>query len=290
MPDWSVLLSGDGVLEGPTWDEVQGLFYTNVTAGGVHHLDLATLRSACMVEHRKGIGGLALDERGDFVISGRNVAIKRRGGGPTELLFSGEGLGHEVIGFNDIAVTPDRTVAVGALGPGSLSPHTVEERAPPPDGQGTGRFYEVSRAGHRLLADDIGHPNGIAFSPDGRFAYASDSLRRCVYRFRVTDAGWSQRTILAQFEDGLPDGMATASDGTIWLALALAARVVVLSPDGALLRSYRTPYMLTTSVRFGGPGLRDIFVTTGSHGAPGGAAILGFRSPITGCPARRAAL
>lgn len=294
-PDFMTLFAGSGVLEGPTWDGRNGLYYTNVTLGGVHHLDLTTRTTSCVVEYRKGIGGLALTEAGDFVVSGRNITLKRRAGGGQEVLFSADNLGHPVIGFNDLAVTPTGTLAVGALGPGSLNPHAVDGRAAvPATGEATGRIYEIARGRSRLLADDIGHPNGIAFSPDGQTAYASDSLRRCVYRFRVTAEGWDQRAVFVQFDTGLPDGMTVASDGSIWLALALEAGIVVLDPGGTILKRYVTPVPLTTSVRFGGEDLRTVFVTTGSHaGSHAGdeaARILCFASPVHGIAARPASL
>jgi D-xylonolactonase len=288
---FETLFSGIGVLEAPTWDGAGGVYFTNVTAGGVYRVDLATGKVADVAPHRKGIGGLALTRDGNLVVSGRNVALKRPGG-DTQVLLDGDSLGRRIIGFNDLTVAPSGAVVVGALGPGAINPHAVDPHAPsPPIGTGTGAFFEVSRDGVRLLADDIGHPNGVAYALGGCSAYVSDSLRRCVYRFTVgPDGGWSERSIFAQFDGALPDGMAVASDGSLWLALALASEVVVLEPDGNVRTRIRTPIPLTTSVHFGGEDLRTAFITSGSHTGAEAATLLAIPAPVAGLPVPRADL
>lgn len=287
---FNTLFSGIGVLEAPTWDGAGGVYFTNVTAGGVYRVDLATRMIEDVAPHRKGIGGLALTRDGDLVVSGRNVAVKRPGG-ETQVLLDGESLGRRIIGFNDLTVAPSGTVVVGALGPGSINPHAVDPYAPSPAiGDGTGAFFEVGRDGVRMLADDIGHPNGVAYALGGRWAYVSDSLRRCVYRFAVGPDGWSERSIFAQFDGALPDGMAVAVDGSLWLALALASEVVVLETDGTVRTRIPTPTPLTTSVHFGGEDLRTAFITSGSHTGREAATLLALSAPVAGLPVPRAAL
>jgi D-xylonolactonase len=287
---FDVLFSGSGVIEAPTWDGAGGVYFTNVTAGGVYRIDLATRVVSDVAPHRKGIGGLALARNGDLVVSGRNVALKKTGG-DTQVLLDGESLGRKIIGFNDLTVAPNGAVVVGALGPGAINPHAVEAHAPPPAvGTGTGAFFEVSRDGTRLLTEDIGHPNGVAYAIGGRSVYVSDSLRRCVYRFAVGSDGWSDRSIFAQFDGALPDGMAVASDGSLWLALALASEVVVLEPDGKVRTRIPTPTALTTCVHFGGEDLRTAFITSGSHTGQEAATLLALPVSVAGLPVPRADL
>ena len=94
-PGFDTLFSGSGVLEAPTWDGAGGVYFTNVTAGGVYRLDLITRRIDDVAPHRKGIGGLALTQDGSLIVSGRNVALKRSGG-DTQVLLDGERLGREI--------------------------------------------------------------------------------------------------------------------------------------------------------------------------------------------------
>jgi sugar lactone lactonase YvrE len=287
---FSTLFEGRGVLEAPTWDAAGGVYFTNVTVGGVHRLDLASGTTKEVSPHRKGIGGLALTVAGDLVVSGRNVAVKRAGG-ETDVVLAGDGLGHTITGFNDLTVAPDGSIVVGALGPGSLDAHSVDGSArPPAEGAGSGAIYQVGRKGTKLLAADIGHANGIAFAPGGEAAYVSDSLRRCVYRFVVGEEGWSDRQVFARFDKGLPDGMAVTENGSLWLALALASQVVVLAPDGTVRDRIATPIALTTSVHFGGDDMRTAFITSGSHLEQEAATLLSRSVEVRGVPVPRADL
>jgi len=287
---FDALSTGTGIFEAPTWDEAGGVYFSNVTGGGVYRIDLATREVACVAPHRKGIGGLGLTVAGDLVVSGRNVAIKRAGG-DTDVVLDAAALGRTVIGFNDLTITPAGNIAVGALGTGSIDPHAIADRpSPPPPGAGTGAYFEVGSGGVQLLAEDIGHPNGIAYGPGGGVVYASDTLRRCVYRFDVGPRRWSNRTVFAQFDDGLADGMAVAEDGSLWLALALRGEVAVFEPSGKVRRRIATPTLLTTSVHFGGEGNRTALITGGSHTGAEPATLVALPVEVAGLPVPRAQL
>ena len=57
------LISGYTLIEGPVWDPSQGLLFSDVHDGGVFCLESnGTVHT--MVEHRRGIGGMALHESG----------------------------------------------------------------------------------------------------------------------------------------------------------------------------------------------------------------------------------
>lgn len=287
--DLEVMVEGRGLFEAPTWDGAGGLFFTNVTEGGAFRLDVSTRVVNCVAPHRKGMGGLALTEDEGFVVSGRNIALKHAGDPNTETLAEGAARDPALRGYNDLTVAPDGAIIAGALGVGALSPHTLTGREPaPPDGAGTGTIWRITGRSTDLLADDIGHPNGIAISTDGRTAYVSDTLRRVVYRYRTDGETWSERKIFATFPDGQPDGLALAEDGSVWLALALAGKLVVLSPEGAVTAAYRMPTPLVTSLCFGGANRRSAYVTTGAHGGRDPAYVLRFLSPVAGIAVPRA--
>lgn len=285
---FETLHSASGVLEAPTWDGAGGVYFSNVTAGGIYRYDLASKQVSEAYPHRRGIGGLALTERGELVLSGRNIGVQEAVG-QTRVLLEGAALDREVIGFNDLTISPQGNVVTGALGPGSINPHAIDPYAPaPPEGAGTGCFCEVGPAGVRILADDIAHPNGVAYSPDGRSVYVSDSLRRCVWRFSADEHGWRDRQMFARFDGALTDGMAIATDGSLWLALALASQIVVLEADGRERMRIATPVPLTTSIHFGGEDMGTAFVTSGSHTGEEPATLVAMNVNATGCVVPRA--
>ena len=52
------LATGYGLIEGPVWDDTQGLIYSDVIYGGVWAIDPATRLITEIVPKRRGIGGM----------------------------------------------------------------------------------------------------------------------------------------------------------------------------------------------------------------------------------------
>ena len=86
---------------------------------------------------------------------------------------------------------------------------------------------------------------------------------------------------------GVPDGLAVATDGSVWVAMAGGAVVVGWDTKGARVAEIPVPQSLVTSVCFGGADLRTLFVLTGhNHEHPdpaGGCAYMGS-AKVSGVP------
>ncbi len=130
-------------------------------------------------------------------------------------------------------------------------------------------------------ADGITVSNGLAFSPDGRTMYWSDTKAHAVYAFDFDghDGSLSRRRTFAQFESrkagqalagygGRPDGAAVDAEGCYWVAMFEGARVLRLSPAGELLSSVDLPVRCPTMPCFGGADLRTLFITTAREKRP----------------------
>ena len=75
------------------------------------------------------------------------------------------------------------------------------------------------------------YPNGIAFDSRGRLYWTESMVHRVC---RLDDAG--QPETFCQLSDGhVPDGMAFAADGRLFVATTVSGGVTVISPDGAVL-------------------------------------------------------
>ncbi|MBA3480031.1 MAG: SMP-30/gluconolactonase/LRE family protein [Lautropia sp.] len=118
--------------------------------------------------------------------------------------------------------------------------------------------------------------NGLAFSPDGRVMYHSDTPAHVVYTYDFDAADGSianRRTWWRADADraapaygGRPDGAAVDARGCYWTAQYEGGRVLQLSPQGRILRALPVPARCPTMVAFGGPDLRTLYITTARAG------------------------
>ncbi len=265
------LAGGYGLIEGPVWDPSRGLLFSDVVNGGVFCLDSGGDVHP-LIEHRRGIGGMALHESGGLVVSGRNVAVKPAGGGATQVLLEDDPK-HGVLGFNDLATDAAGRIYVGSLAFRPLAPAD----APKP-----GKLYCIDLDGSaRVVGDDVLLTNGLALSPDGRRLYHSESLRHVVRVYEVAGGGaLSPHRAFAEIEGGIPDGLAVAEDGSVWVAIAFGGRVDVFEPDGRLRATIPVEIPMVTSLCFGGPERRDLYIVTGSQGADRDDLGFVFRTPV----------
>jgi sugar lactone lactonase YvrE len=127
-------------------------------------------------------------------------------------------------------------------------------------------LYRVTANGAEKKVDGIIVSNGLAFSPDGRTMFHSDSRGKWIDRWAFDPAtgAISGRHRLADLDDqtGRPDGGATDAEGCYWSAGVSAARLNRFSPDGRLIASYPVPVGAPTMPCFGGPDLKTLFVTS----------------------------
>lgn len=111
-------------------------------------------------------------------------------------------------------------------------------------------------------------PNGLAFSPDGRTMYLSDSHPsvQAIWAFDYdTDTGIpSGRRLFVDMKPlpGRPDGAAVDEDGCYWICGNDAGLVHRFTPDGRLDRSLPVPVKKPAMCAFGGALLDTLYVTS----------------------------
>jgi sugar lactone lactonase YvrE len=260
--------TGFGLLEGGRWHPEHGLLFSDMTAGGVHALAPGAAAPVTLIPHRKGIGGLVPHAAGGLVVSGRNVTHKR---------FDGSGaILHEATTgeqfFNDL--TADR--------PGRLYVGSV------PVGHDPGRLYRIDLDGRvDVLADDVLISNGLGADPTDAWLYHVDSPRRSVRRYQLP--GGEHDTFVDTTEyAGVPDGLAVAADGSVWVAMAGGGVVVGWDERGRRVAEIAVPAELVTSVCFGDADLCTLYVLTGTnaeHPDPDGGSVFRTEAPCPGLPA-----
>ena len=144
---------------------------------------------------------------------------------------------------------------------------------------GDGGLYRFDRRGTAKLMDGVMTANGLAFSPDGRTLYFSDTPRFVIYRFEYDpDTGAAtNRQVFARIEPtatdrGRPDGAAVDAEGCYWSSLYEGSRIRRYDPDGKVMSEHHVPALNTTMPAFGGTDMKTLFVTTAhdKKGGPGG--------------------
>lgn len=133
----------------------------------------------------------------------------------------------------------------------------------------------------RRMAGAIVTSNGLAWSPDQRRMYWSDTKAHEVYAldFDAATGCIGKRKVFASFAPradgqtladygGRPDGAAVDVDGCYWVAMYEGQRLLRLSPEGELLQTLNLPVRCPTMPTFGGPELRTLYITTARQNRP----------------------
>src|ERR1700676_5360043 len=103
--------------------------------------------------------------------------------------------------------------------------------------------YRLSKGKLTLLAKDFVRPNGIAFSPDEKYLYVNDTVRKVIERFDVLpDGGVRNRKIITDMNSdtapGAPDGMKVDQKGNIYCTGPQG--FWIMSPEGKHLATVKT--------------------------------------------------
>ena len=115
---------------------------------------------------------------------------------------------------------------------------------------------------------DLDEPNGLAFSPDGRILYVSDTSRtegrdgHTIHAFPLhEDGSLGESRVFAEVEPGVPDGFRVDSRGWVWTSSE--AGVQVFSAEGHRLGLIPTP-QVCSNLCFAMDGTR-LFITSKQH-------------------------
>ena len=118
----------------------------------------------------------------------------------------------------------------------------------------------------RAMVDGLICPNGLAFSPDGKTLYHSDSRRDFIWAWDLDPASGdiADRRVFAANDptEGRPDGAAVDAEGYYWICCVGAWRVARYAPDGRIDRVVGVPVQRPTACTFGGPDLGTLYITT----------------------------
>ncbi|RDU94750.1 SMP-30/gluconolactonase/LRE family protein, partial [Trinickia dinghuensis] len=128
--------------------------------------------------------------------------------------------------------------------------------------------YDAQAGLSAPIVEGLCTQNGLAWSPDGRTMYLSDShaSSRLVWAFDydIDDGAPTNRRVFADLHDhaGRPDGAAVDADGCYWTCANDAGLLLRFTPNGRLDRKLALPASKPAMCAFGGPNFDTLFVTT----------------------------
>lgn len=240
--------------ECPLWDtQQQVLWFVDILAPALHRFDPSS------GEHQawpvaEDIGCIGLREEGGLIAALRSGVcfldeqgkiVRRIAENPGEAARSR---------FNDGRVDP-----FGRFWCGSLWE---------PQDRNGGKLCRVDENLRLTVqAEDVKISNGLAFSPDRRWMYHTDTPNGVMYRYPLDAAGEpGKRQVVRHFiqqQGGLPDGAAVDSEGFYWSAMFDGQRVIRLDPtSGDIVDEIPLPVRWPTMVAFGGSDLKTLFITS----------------------------
>ncbi len=243
------------VAESPVWDAVnRRVLFCDIEGKRINALSVDSgVREGW--DFPEQVGSFGLCRSGRLVVSQRQhvILFDTRTGASMNLTGS---TGEPAVNrLNDGKVGPDGAFWVGSL----------DGNAPR---QNTACLYRVTSDGAMTRVEGgYKNSNGLAWSPDGRTMYHSDSTAGMLeaWDFDPATGGRMNHRVLATLtsQDGRPDGGATDMAGNYWSAGPSAGCLNCFSPAGALLRKWAFPvpgptmpcfaedYIYVTSLREG---------------------------------------
>jgi sugar lactone lactonase YvrE len=239
--------------EGPVWDvRASCLWFVDILRGRVHRFDpatqaLGTYEVGCMV------GAVAPAEAGDLVLAVHDgFARLDPATGQTRMIAEVEA------DRPDQRMNDGKCDAAGRFWAGTMA---LDERA------GAGALYRLDPDGRaRAMLHHVSISNGLDWSDDGRLMYFIDSPTQSidVFDFDLATGSIANRRTWLRIgpAHGMPDGLTLDADGYVWVSLWGGGGVRRYAPDGRLDAVVGLPTMYPTSCTFGGPDLRDLYITT----------------------------
>jgi len=245
--------------EGPCWlADRERLMWVDINAGRVHVLDPATGDDR-VVEVGQPVGAAVPADDG-------RVALAIREGFAFLDLDDG---GIERIADVEIEIAGNRMNdgkcdTAGRFWAGTMA---VDGR------RRAGALYRLD-GGRQVeqMVVGVGISNGLGWSVDDRLMYYIDTPEDRVDVFDFDPAAGTianRRPFVSIEAPGHPDGMAVDAEGGLWVAIWGGNRIVHYLPDGTTADTVELPVAQVSSCCFGGPDLRDLYITTAwEHLAP----------------------
>lgn len=135
-----------------------------------------------------------------------------------------------------------------------------------------GDFYRLDKGEVTKVIPDTGISNGMAWSADGTKLYWADSPEHAVFVFDydMEEGRISNRRVLCEINDGVPDGLCIDAEDNLWIAIWGGRRVEHRNGiTGEIIGKIEVDANNVTCCCFGGSNMDELFITTSGDGQDG---------------------
>lgn len=242
---WTLVSEGHKFTEGPAVDREGNVYFTDIPNSRIYK---ATIDGGVSIfkENTKQANGLMMGPDGRLYAcqnGGKRVVAYDTSDGRETVIA-------DDINTNDIAVSAKGTMYVT-----DPNNHRV--------------WFIDAKGNKRVVAENLGFPNGVLFSPDQTQLYVNDSASKSIWLYQVEDDGSLANAEpffrLEMFDDSMrsgADGMTVDTEGYLYVATSLG--IQVCDQPGRVVAILNEPVRgAGSNVVFGGPQLDTLFLTAG---------------------------
>lgn len=257
--NYEIALKADCDLgEGPIWDKVNNrIFWVNIMQGEIHWLYPATGKhSYCKTDQL--IGTIAVMENGGIIAAVQNgfATIDLKTGAVKSITEIEAELKNNR--FND-----GKCDTSGRFWAGTMNMVSVLNQA--------ALYMLGTDLSIANKIQNVSIANGLAWSPDDKLFYFVDTPTNQVmaydYEAETGNIKNGRVVIDRTSKKGYADGMTIDTEGMLWIALWDGWKVERWNPQtGKLIGIIELPVSLVTSCTFGGPDMRDLYITSARIG------------------------
>jgi len=243
--------------EGPAWDGQKGvLYFSDCYGGAIYRVGFEKVHIFVSATSEpfnfEKTNGLAVSPDGDLYACEFSIGaiLRIRPDGKCEVHCAGY-QGKKFNRPNDLTFDQAGNLYFS-------DPHKYTKKYP------NGIVYRIDKKTREAtpVAEGLGFPNGLVFSPDGKVLYVAESSFQRVLKFTVKpDGSLSERSVFIELPGGDPDGMDVDRQGNLYVAHFGGGAIHVFSPEGKAVDILKTPGKKPSNIEFAGPDLRTLYVT-----------------------------
>jgi sugar lactone lactonase YvrE len=265
----------DQVGESPIWDaEGSCLWWVDIEAHAIHRQSLSQERQSWYLPERVGCIALTADRQVVAAMETSIALLRLKPEGTSEDTANGASVGASVgayeiqnlahiqhpkpgMRFNDGRCDPSGRMWIGTM----VMDMSLADNS--------GGLYCLDERGLTgPYVSNLYTPNGLAFSPDGKTMYFSDSHPKAQKIWRcsidLVSGQLGDKSLFVDMTDlpGRPDGAAMDSEGNYWICGNDAGQVHCFDVAGHCITSLTVPFPKPAMCALGGPHLQTLFVTS----------------------------